>query len=62
MKQDLDEKIKGGHVDRLYTAPKEGSGKEIKHDWLWSRMGGWFQDTGKLLHTIPQPDTKCTDS
>jgi pyruvate decarboxylase len=49
IKQDLEEKTRAGHVDKLYTAPKEGGGKEIKHDWLWSRMGGWFQDTGKSL-------------
>lgn len=47
IKQDTEEKIKAGHVDVLYTAPKEASVKEIKHDWLWSRMGGWFKDNGK---------------
>lgn len=45
LKQHLDEKIQAGHVDKIYKGPE--SGKEIKHDWLWSRMGGWFQDTGK---------------
>lgn len=41
----MEEKIKAGHVDKVYTAPQ--GGKEIKHDWLWSRMGGWFNDTGE---------------
>ena len=47
LKQDLEEKIKAGHVDKVYTAPQ--GGKEIKHDWLWSRMGGWFNDTDIIL-------------
>jgi pyruvate decarboxylase len=44
LKQNLDEKIQAGHVDKVYKGVE--GGKEIKHDWLWSRMGGWFQDTG----------------
>lgn len=60
IRQDLDAKIKAGHVDRLYTAPKEGSGKEIKHDWLWSRMGGWFQETGASSFTrLATGDDAC---
>jgi pyruvate decarboxylase len=47
LKQDLEEKIKAGHVDKVYTAPQ--GGKEIKHDWLWSRMGGWFNDSDIIL-------------
>lgn len=48
LKQDLEEKIKAGHVDQVYKAPQAGA-KEIKHDWLWSRMGGWFQNTGECI-------------
>jgi pyruvate decarboxylase len=47
LKQDLEEKIKAGHVDKIYKTPQ--GGKEIKHDWLWSRMGGWFNDTDIIL-------------
>lgn len=31
------------HVETLIEQPK---GEEIKHDWLWKRMGAWFNDTG----------------
>lgn len=31
------------HVETLVEQPK---GEEIKHDWLWKRMGAWFIDTG----------------
>lgn len=39
-------------MDKVYKAP-EGSAKEIKHEWLWSRMGGWFQDTGTFT-SVPR--------
>lgn len=40
----LAEKQDSGVVDKLISEPE---GKEIKHDWLWGRLGKWFHDTGE---------------
>lgn len=46
--QSLEEKTKAGHVLPLIKSP-QGAGDEIKHAWLWPRVGGWFRDDGKQL-------------
>ena len=48
--ESLAEKQKVGKVDQL---KKEPEGKEIRHAWLWPRMGEWFKDDGEssLFHS-----------
>jgi pyruvate decarboxylase len=43
---DFEHKMASRHVEPLVQEPK---GQEIKHDWLWKRMGAWFQDTGAFV-------------
>jgi hypothetical protein len=41
--ESLAEKQSKGRVESLVSDPK---GEEIKHEWLWPRMGNWFVDNG----------------
>ena len=57
--EDFADKIAHRHVEEPVEMPK---GDEIKHDWLWRRMGAWFQDNGKSEVNILALDTAFLQS
>ncbi|WWC86880.1 uncharacterized protein L201_001759 [Kwoniella dendrophila CBS 6074] len=44
--ESAEQKIKTGRVEGTIPEPK---GQEIKHEWLWPRVGKWFADTDIIL-------------
>ncbi|WRT64753.1 uncharacterized protein IL334_001687 [Kwoniella shivajii] len=44
--ESADQKIRAGRVESIVPEPK---GSEIKHEWLWPRVGKWFADTDIII-------------
>lgn len=42
--QSVEQKVEDKSVDSPVVPDPKGD--EIKHEWLWPRVGKWFQDTG----------------
>ncbi|WVF69780.1 hypothetical protein IAT40_004559 [Kwoniella sp. CBS 6097] len=44
--ESTEQKIKAGRIEGTVPEPK---GQEIKHEWLWPRVGKWFADSDIIL-------------
>ncbi|WWD00611.1 hypothetical protein V866_007546 [Kwoniella sp. B9012] len=44
--ESVEQKVKAGRVESIVPEPK---GNEIKHEWLWPRVGKWFADDDIII-------------
>nr|XP_018265449.1 pyruvate decarboxylase [Kwoniella dejecticola CBS 10117]OBR87607.1 pyruvate decarboxylase [Kwoniella dejecticola CBS 10117] len=44
--ENAEQKVKAGRVESIVPEPKSN---EIKHEWLWPRVGKWFADTDIII-------------